>query len=109
MRFGPVHGSNAASTLAILKAIARARKWRDQIIAGEATGIRDLARTHKLNRSYVKRIYSFVSFSPAFIEAILNGEVPPNLSLDSLVRKVPLVWTEQNAAVATATEAQAQP
>jgi hypothetical protein len=35
--------------------------WRDQIIAGEVSGIRDLARIHKLNHSYVKRIYSFAS------------------------------------------------
>jgi hypothetical protein len=93
----------AASTLAILKAIARARTWRDQIIAGQASGIRDLARLHKLNHSYVKRIYSFASFSPASIEAILNGGVPPDLSLDSLVRKVPLVWAEQGSVLASAT------
>lgn len=90
----------AASTLAILKAIARARVWRDQIITGRAAGIRDLARIHKLNHSYVKRIYSFASFSPASIEAILNGDVPPNLSLDSLVRKIPLVWMEQGSVIA---------
>jgi DNA invertase Pin-like site-specific DNA recombinase len=93
----------AASTLAILRAIARARTWRDQIIAGEASGIRDLARIHKLNHSYVKRIYSFASFSPASTEAILNGDVPPDLSLDSLVRKIPLVWAEQGSVLATAT------
>jgi DNA invertase Pin-like site-specific DNA recombinase len=98
----------AASTLAILKAIARARKWRDQIIAGEATGIRDLARIHKLNHSYVKRIYSFASFSPASIEAILNGEVPPDLSLDSLVHRIPLAWTEQGSVLASATGATSQ-
>lgn len=99
----------AASIMAILKAIARARKWRDQLIAGEASGVKDLARIHKLNHSYVKRIYPFASFSPASIEAILNREVPSNLSLDSLVRKIPLVWTEQSTALATATGAQAQP
>ena len=86
----------AASTLAILKAIARARKWRDQIIAGEATGIRDLARIHKLNHSYVKRIYSFASFSPASIEAILDGKASSELSLDLLARRIPIVWKEQN-------------
>ena len=94
----------AASTLAILRAIARACTWRDQIIEGEASGIRDLARIHKLNHSYVKRIYSFASFSPASIEAILNGGAPPDISLDSLVRKIPLIWAKQHALVATATE-----
>lgn len=93
----------AASTLAILRAIARARIWRDQIIAGEATGIRDLSRIHKLNHSYVKRIYSFASFSPASIEAILSGEVPSDLSLDSLVRRIPLAWAEQRSILASAT------
>jgi site-specific DNA recombinase len=98
----------ASNTMAILKAIARARIWRDQIIAGEGSGIRDLARIHKLNHSYVKRIYSFASLSPASIEAILNGEVPPDLSLDSLVRRIPLAWTEQSIALASAAGATSQ-
>jgi len=98
----------AASTVAILKAIARARKWRDQIIAGEASGIRDLARIHKLNHSYVKRIYSFASFSPASIEAIINDDVPQDLSLDSLVRIIPLVWADQGSVLASATGATSQ-
>jgi site-specific DNA recombinase len=91
----------AASTQAILKAIARARTWRDQIIAGEASGIRDLARIHKLNHSYVKRIYSFAALSPASIVAIVRGDVPPDLSLDSLVHRIPLAWAEQSSAIAT--------
>jgi site-specific DNA recombinase len=98
---GAEQSPSVASSSAILRAIARARIWRDQIIAGEASGVRDLARAHKLNHSYVKRIYSFASLSPASIEAILRGDVSPALSLNSLVRKIPLVWAKQASLLAT--------
>jgi DNA invertase Pin-like site-specific DNA recombinase len=93
----------AASTLAIVRAIARARAWRDEIIAGKASGIRDLARNNKLNHSYVKRIYPFASLSPVSIEAILSGTIAADLSLDSLVRRIPLHWAKQRAVLAAAT------
>lgn len=92
---GENQAPSSTSTHAILKAIARARGWRDQIIAGEASGVRDLARIHKLNHSYVKRIYSFAAVSPAVIEALLAGEVSPAISLDSLAKRVPMLWKQQ--------------
>jgi site-specific DNA recombinase len=92
-----------ASTLAILRAIARARSWREQLISGEVQGIKDLAKLHGLRATYVRRIIPFAFLSPASIEAILNGHVKPGLTLDSLVGRIPVVWAEQRSALAAAT------
>jgi DNA invertase Pin-like site-specific DNA recombinase len=88
------------STLAILKAIARARAWREQLISGEAHGIKHLAKLHSLQATYVRRILPFAFLSPSSIDAILDGHVTPGLTLDSLVGKIPLEWKEQGASIA---------
>jgi DNA invertase Pin-like site-specific DNA recombinase len=88
------------NTLAILKAIARARAWREQLISGEAHGVRHLASLNHLRATYVRRILPFARLGPASIEAILNGKVAPDLCLDSLVGRIPMAWKEQAAAIA---------
>jgi site-specific DNA recombinase len=86
------------STFAILKAIARARAWREQLISGEARCVEHLARLNHLRVTYVRRILRFALLSPASIEAILNGQVAPDLSLESLVGRIPIIWKDQNFA-----------
>ncbi|MGD0157882.1 MAG: recombinase family protein [Terracidiphilus sp.] len=87
------------NTLAILKAIARARAWREQLISGEAHGVRHLASLNQLRATYVRRILPFARLGPASIEAILNGRVAPELSLESLVGRIPMAWKEQAAII----------
>jgi hypothetical protein len=83
------------STLAILKAIARARAWREQLISGEARGLEHLASLNRLGVTYVRRILPFALLSPTSIEAILNGQVDSEISLESLVGKIHFAWKEQ--------------
>ena len=85
------------NTHAILKAVARARAWREQLISGEAHGIEHLASLNHFHVAYVRRILPFARLGPAAIEAILNGQVAPDLSLDSLLGRIPMAWKEQAA------------
>jgi site-specific DNA recombinase len=84
-----------ASRLAILKAIARARLWRDQLIIGEATNVRGLAALNKLNISYIRKLLPLAFLSPGVIEACLNGKMRPDFTLDSLARQFPTTWKDQ--------------
>ena len=54
----------ATSTLAILKAIARARMLYHQIASGEAISVPDLANQHGVTPRYVNRIFRFASLGP---------------------------------------------
>ena len=87
----------AINSLAILKAFAQARTWQQQLISGEAQGIKHLAKLNHLRVTTVRKILRFGSLSPASIEAILAGQVAPNLSFDSLVGRIPGVWKDQTA------------
>jgi hypothetical protein len=90
------------NTHAILKAVARARAWREQLISGEANGIEHLASLNHFHVAYVRRILPFARLGPAAIEAILNGQFAPDLSLDSLLGRIPMAWKDQTAIIGRA-------
>jgi site-specific DNA recombinase len=90
------------NTHAILKAVARARAWREQLISGEAHGIEHLASLNHFHVAYVRRILPFARLGPAAIEAILNGQIAPDLNLDSLLGRIPMAWKEQAAIIGPA-------
>jgi hypothetical protein len=85
------------SVTAILKAIARARLWYQQIVSGEATSLRDIAKKHGFTPRYVKRIFPLASLGPDAISAIMNNKHNPHLSLDSLVSQILMAWHKQRA------------
>jgi hypothetical protein len=80
-----------ASRQAILKAIARARRWYEQIVAGDVTGLPDIARREKINYAYVKKIFPLALLSPARVEEFFSGQAPA-LSLDALLGGIPMQW-----------------
>ena len=86
-----------ASVHAIIRAIARARAWRAQLISGEVEGIKHLAKLHKIGVRYVRTILPFGYLSPDSIETVLNGKIAPLPSLDSLSGRIPINWAEQIA------------
>jgi site-specific DNA recombinase len=79
----------------LVKAVARAHGWYEQIIAGECTTISQLAQKSGLPRRYVRRILQCAHVSPQITEALLKGGHRPNLTLKELLRGVPLNWREQ--------------
>ena len=79
----------------LVKAVARARGWYEQIVAGEVTTIGELARESGLSGRYVRRILQFANLSPQITEALLQGKHRPNLTLKELLRGVPFSWREQ--------------
>ncbi len=84
-----------SSKLAILKAIARARLWYEQLVFGEAGSLQDLSRLHNVSIQYVKHIFRLAFLSPAFIESILNNKARPELTLNQLFDRAHLEWGRQ--------------
>lgn len=89
---------------AMLKAIARAFRWREMLESGEYATIREIAAAEKINESYVGRVLRLTLLSPAIVEAVLNGRQPEDFSLDSLMRSFPTGWTEQQMRFSTRSE-----
>jgi site-specific DNA recombinase len=95
------HGANGGTPspdLALIKAVARAHRWREMLISGEADSIESIARRFGLDRGHVGLTLNLAFLSPALTRAILAGEQSPGLRLSHLLAAdIPLIWKDQPA------------
>ena len=80
---------------AMVKALARAFRWRKQLDTGMHASLEDLARAKGVAPSYVSRVLRLTLLAPEIVEAILDGRQPAELRLDDLLEGFPLEWEEQ--------------
>jgi site-specific DNA recombinase len=85
----------ARPNVALIKAVARAATWYEQLLSGEGTSLRAIAREHGMMPRYVRRILRCAFLAPDLVEAILQGRQAPELTLARLCRTLPLDWAEQ--------------
>jgi hypothetical protein len=79
----------------MVKALARAFRWRKMLDGGVHATIDDLARAKRLPPSYVSGILRLTLLAPELVEAILDGRQPVELQLDDLLAGFPLAWEGQ--------------
>jgi hypothetical protein len=79
----------------MVKALARAFRWRRVLDDGVHSTIADLARAKRLPPSYVSGILRLTLLAPELVEAILDGRQRPELQLDDLLEGFPLEWSQQ--------------
>lgn len=60
----------------MVKALARAFRWRELLENGEYSTIREIAAAEKINESYVSRVLRLTLLAPPVVEAILAGRQP---------------------------------
>jgi hypothetical protein len=82
---------------ALVKAIARAFRWRDMLEGGDYATIREIANAEKINESYVGRLLRLTLLAPDIVETILCGRQPAELQLENLLQRLPVGWREQRA------------
>lgn len=80
---------------AMVKALARAFRWRRMLDTGVHGTIDDLAKAKKLAPSYVSGILRLTLLAPEIVEAILDGRQPVELQLDDLLKGFPAEWERQ--------------
>ena len=79
----------------LVTALARAFHWQDLIDSGRYTSVTELAEALDVDRSYVGRIMRLALLAPDIVDAIVRGDEPSGLSLEGLVKGMPMVWEEQ--------------
>ena len=84
---------------AMVKAIARAFRWREMLESGAYATIREIAAAEKINESYVGRVLRLTLLAPDILEAILGGRQSAELQLEDLLRRFPAGWREQRASI----------
>jgi hypothetical protein len=93
-------GSSAADTT-LVKALARAFRWRRMMEAGRYGTINELAAAEKINSSYVSRLLRLTLLAPDIVEAILDGRQPEGMTLPGLMEPFPVEWEGQRQCLAT--------
>jgi hypothetical protein len=99
-----VQGSRAPAPLvdlALMKAIARGRRWSDDLLASRVESVAVIAKREGVLPNYVRRLIRLAFLAPRIVEAIATGHQPPELTAKTLTEriKLPLLWTEQERAV----------
>lgn len=79
----------------LVKALARAFRWRRMLEAGRFDDIKELAAAEKINPSYVSRLLRLTLLAPDIVEAILDGRQPEGMTLPGLMSGVPVEWERQ--------------
>src|SRR5262245_36508172 len=85
----------------IVKALARAHRWRSMLESNQFASVRELGRAEKINESYLCRVLRLTLLSPTLTEAILNGRQKEDLDLARLLKSIPVEWDKQEAAFQT--------
>jgi hypothetical protein len=84
--------------ITLIKAVARAFRWRRMLESGRFATINELAAAEKINSSYVSRVLRLTLLAPDIVEAILDGRQPEGMTLSKLMRPFPIEWQRQNHA-----------
>jgi hypothetical protein len=82
-------------TQGLLKGIARARVWYEQISSGEFSSVPELAKKEGVTPRYVRKIMPCAMLGPQGVEAILAGKCSPGLTLNRLVNELQVEWDRQ--------------
>jgi hypothetical protein len=82
---------------AMVKALARAFRWRKQLDEGVHVTLEDLAKAKGVAASYVSRVLRLTLLGPEIVEAILDGRQPAELQLNDLLKGLPVEWYLQPA------------
>ncbi len=79
----------------LIKAVVRGKEWAERLLSGEGKSPGDLAREVGVTRQYLTRLVRYAFLAPDITEAILAGNQPNRLTVESLREPIPLDWSEQ--------------
>ncbi len=81
----------------LVKALARAFRWKRMLDSGAFATIDELAKREKIAPSYVTRVLRLALLAPDIVEAILDGKQGPEITLARVVEPFPIEWDAQAA------------
>lgn len=90
---GVAHPRRTDSTL--VKALARAFRWKRMLESGEFATIGELAEREGIAVSYLTRVLRLTLLAPDIVEAILDGTQEPDRTLSQLLETLPTDWQSQ--------------
>ena len=87
----------------IVKAFGRAHRWKAMLDGGRYGSMTDLAKSEKINLSYLCRVLRLTLLAPDIAEALLDGKYTCRVQLAGLLRPISVIWAEQRCKLGQAT------
>jgi hypothetical protein len=78
----------------LVNAIARGRRWLDEIVSSSATNIEQIAARQKCSVRQVNMTISLAFLAPDLVKAAVEGRLPRGIGVERL-RDAPAEWTRQ--------------
>ena len=80
---------------ALVKALARAFRWKRMLESGDFATINELADREGIAPSYMTRVLRLTLLAPDIVDAVLDGRTGPEITLARLLEPFPVEWREQ--------------
>jgi len=102
---GIVHAPSARPELkpesrdALLTAIAKARRWIDEIRLGRIASFAEIAKREGQGERHIRLLAPLAFVSPRIITAIVDGTAPADLTVTGLAKALPYSWAEQERSI----------
>lgn len=78
----------------LVAAIARARRWLDELATGTTSDARTIAAREHCSLRHVNMTLSLAFLSPVLVKAVVEGRLPRGIGVEQL-RDLPLAWEHQ--------------
>jgi site-specific DNA recombinase len=96
------HGSSRSAVrperperrLRLVSAIARGRRWLDEIISGSVTDAEQIALRERCSVRHVNMTISLAFLAPKLVRAAVEGRLPRGINIERL-RDAPAEWSQQ--------------
>jgi hypothetical protein len=73
----------------LIKALARAFRWKRMLDSGDFATISELADRERIVPSYMTRVLRLTLLAPDIVEAILDGRQSPEVTLARVLEQLP--------------------
>ena len=83
----------------LVKALARAFRWKRMLESGEFAPISELAEKEGIAFTYMARVLRLTLLVQDIVEAILEGRQRPEVTLARVLEPFPVEWLSQDAAI----------
>jgi site-specific DNA recombinase len=78
----------------LVNAIAKGRRWLDDVVSGRVTNVTELCRREKCSVRHVNMTISLTFLAPNLVKAAVEGRLPRGIGVERL-RDPPTEWSRQ--------------
>jgi len=99
---GELHKARPRTDKALVKAIARATLWAQQLTSGRTASVAEIARTEQVTDKYIHHLLPLAFLDPDLVAEIVEGQFHPTITVTDVAqgREIPANWAEQRRALA---------